>query len=169
MKITGPGEGGDQSQAEDSIPTADLLAPTKVLRVGCFKVGAVRAAYLLKVGECHRLCVGQPATHCVLTRSPGGKMDRFRETYSRYACAFISCADVPIFSVIHCVNMYIFLVIFASLCGIRWHLQSRNPHPDRHSRSSDGQTEQGVEKEHQIPNQIEALQVAGCLHPALRM
>ena len=25
------------------------------------------------------------------------------------------------------------------------------------------------EKEHQIPNQIEALQVAGCIHPALRM
>ena len=30
-------------------------------------------------------------------------------------------------------------------------LQSRNPHPDRHSHSSDGQAEGGVEKQHQLP------------------
>ena len=45
----------------------------------------------------------------------------------------------------------------------------QNPHPDRHGHSSDGQAEQGVEKKQQLPNQIPAVQVTGCLHPALRM
>ena len=39
----------------------------------------------------------------------------------------------------------------------------------RHSHSSDGQAEQDVEKQHQLPNQIPAVQVTGCLHPALRV
>ena len=39
----------------------------------------------------------------------------------------------------------------------------------RHSDSSDGQPEPSVEKQHQLPNQIPALQVTGCLHPALRI
>ena len=45
----------------------------------------------------------------------------------------------------------------------------QNPHPDRHGHSSDGQAEQGMQKQHQLQNQIPALQITGCLHPALRM
>ena len=45
-----------------------------------------------------------------------------------------------------------------------WHLNSGSAHQNCHSNSNDGQTVQNMEEQHQLPNQIQALQVTGCLH-----
>ena len=65
----------------------------------------------------------------------------------------------PVYNVTSCKTIYVECVCLAVTC----HLE------DHRSHSSDGQAEQDVEKQHQLPNQIPALQVADCLHPALRM
>lgn len=61
------------------------------------------------------------------------------------------------------------LQILGSTHVKRWHLQHRNSHMDLHKHSSDGQTTKDMEEQHQLPYQVQALQIAGRIHPPLRV
>ena len=50
-----------------------------------------------------------------------------------------------------------------------WHLQSRDPHQNRHGHRGDGETWQGVEEQHRLPNQVQPIEISGVLHHDIRV